>query len=237
MRRILLVRFCCLALGSLGAAPTSLLAWQVVSNCSAADLESTGRRIDRTKLAQLLQQPNGLEKAATLAAHFSVDNEIHGIMQFDVESAVAQSSLIVVGTVTASNPELIEDGNAIFTKYTMHVSALLKGTVPPNGDVAFYGIGGCVAFGNGTTATISTIAWRYIEVGQSYLVFLYRLPGEDTYSITGGIEGLGKLTSQNGGFELAADLDKGPHHVISDRPKGMTIADLASKIKQKEQKQ
>lgn len=221
-----------LIVAGFGLAQASLLAGQASSPCAATSAQSAGQKISPQKLTQLLREPNGWENAARLAGHISVDGELRSINTFDMKSAIARSELVAVGTVTTKKSEIFDDESEIFTNYTMHVNTLLKGTVNASGNVAFSIVGGYVCFANGTSAEITTMAWRYIEVGKPYLAFLYKSsPSEDTFSITGGVEGLGRLTSPAGGFELAADLDKGRPHAISDRPKSMTLSDLANMIK------
>jgi hypothetical protein len=225
-----------LIIGTMALVPKSVLSWTGESTCAdTAKVSSAVRRLSPMNVAQLLQKPNGLETAARLTGHFSANADSLPINQFDLDGLVAKSSLIVAGTVQGKKSVLIDDGDDIFTKYTMLTDTPLKGSAGlGSAEVVFTVKGGCVTFADGTSAEISTHAWRYIEVGKQYLVFLYLYrPSEFGYSITGGIEGLGKIVSADGRFELIADSDRETHHLVSDRAKGMTTADLLSKIKLK----
>ena len=145
-----------------------------------------------------------------------------------MSSLCQKSSIILVGSVSARESKLSDDGDDIYTSNKIRPDYLLKGTDPK--PISFLTIGGYVAFPNGTSAEVRTVEWNYLQAGRQFLVFLEKA-NDGSYLVTGAKEGLFALSGDaNGVPENLASHDISPNHEIVQEVKGFNLPALLSKV-------
>ena len=207
----------------------------IITSCAAGQQGNpneetrTPKRLGPDRIAQLLRQPNGLEKAANLVGTFEINGQLHLWSRYDLKTLTSASVAIVVGRIESASSYLAEDGDDIWTHYSVRPLRILKGNVG-GGDFTLNVSGGRVTFATGNTAQITTIQWENIQVGQRYLFFLRETePKDGTYSPINEIEGLYKLSTPDGKVEPFAAQESNPHPTLVEVA-GLNEAAFLAKI-------
>lgn len=119
-----------------------------------------------------------------------------GSQQTSLANMVANSQTIVIATTERNVGKLSEDGKVIRTFYTARVDEVLKGHVQPGGKISVSLPGGKVGFPGGATAEVQTPWFKKMVNNKRYLLFLTGKPNGNTFTTTGGPQGV---------FEIPAD--------------------------------
>jgi hypothetical protein len=129
-------------------------------------------RISPHEFQRLMHQPNGIEAVAKIVGYYEwrEDDEVWGIPTLD--TLVANSPLIVEGSIAAAQGRLVSRGDDILTDYTVEVSDIARGQRPDSSRVTFTARGGTIQFPNGTNAHIATLESDNLHVGSTYILFL-----------------------------------------------------------------
>lgn len=199
----------------------------VITFCAAKGKRAIPVKLGPDRVAELLRQPNGLEKAANFVGAFEMYDQVRLWGRLDLKTLVSGSSAIVTGKVESASPHLCEDGDDIWTRYTVRPLLTLKGIVG-GGDFTLSLRGGRVTFATVNTAQINTIESEHMQIGQQYVFFLQKAEIKgDTYSSTNGIEALFKLSTADGLVEPLAKHETGPHPVAAEVSGLSAVAFLA----------
>jgi hypothetical protein len=119
-----------------------------------------------------------------------------GSQQTSLANMVANSQTIVIATTERNVGKLSEDGKVIRTFYTARVEEVLKGHVQAGGKISVSLPGGKVGFPGGATAEVQTPWFKKMVNNKRYLLFLSGKPNGNTFTTTGGPQGV---------FEIPAD--------------------------------
>jgi len=119
-----------------------------------------------------------------------------GAQQSSLANMVAASESIAIVTTDSNACKLSEDGKVIRTFYRARVEEVLKGHVKTGGNITVSLPGGKVGFPDGSTAEVQTPWFRKMVNHKRYLLFLTGKPTSDSFTTTGGPQGV---------FEIAAD--------------------------------
>ena len=113
-----------------------------------------------------------------------------------LKDMVTSSKSIVIATVESNVCRMSEDGQTVRTLYTAQVEEVLKGQGQPGQKITVSLPGGMVGFPGGATAEVQTPWFKKMLNNRRYLLFLSGKPNGDTFSPTGGPQGV---------FEIPAD--------------------------------
>lgn len=119
-----------------------------------------------------------------------------GAQQSSLANMVAASESIVIVTTESNVCKLSDDGKVVRTFYQARVEDVLKGHVKTGRDITVSLPGGMVGFPDGSTAEVQTPWFRKMVNNKRYLLFLTGKPTSDSFTTTGGPQGV---------FEIAAD--------------------------------
>lgn len=214
-----LIRLSVIAIGLLGS-------FAVAQGNRPARPEET-KTLSRQKVAELLRQPNGLAMAANLVGKFVISGQGHLWSHTTLPNVVASSNLIVVGKITSRLSRLSEDGDDIYTDYTVEVERVIKGKA--SGSSASFTVhGGLIEFPNGTSAQVTTVEWQQLQMEQRYALLL-RQEQDGRFYPANGLEALFRLSTPNEDVDALAAHD-GKRHVIADEVKGLTASAFVAKL-------
>ena len=119
-----------------------------------------------------------------------------GAQQTSLTKMVQASESIVVVTTVSNVCKLSEDGKVVRTFYRARVEDVLKGHVKSGGEITVSLPGGKVGFPDGSTAEVQTVWFKKMLNNKRYLLFLSGKPTSDSFTTTGGPQGV---------FEIPAD--------------------------------
>jgi hypothetical protein len=171
---------------------------------AALSLAGTAFSFDRaTNMLSL--QPDGYHKAALASggtynagSYFSPPkSRVDGL-----EQLVDASSTIVVASVSDAIPELLDEGRYIRTNYRLQLIKSIKGEMATTDLLEIPG--GTYRFSDGSVVNQVEEAWKALQTGKTYILFLTRWPDRPTVL---------RLTSAAQGI---FELDSDGQHLISD---------------------
>jgi len=137
------------------------------------------------------------EKAKRGGGHLVANLDFNkGAQQSSLANMVAASESIVIVTTDSNVCKLSEDGKVIRTFYRARIEDVLKGHVKTGGNITVSLPGGKVGFPDGTKAEVQTPWFRKMVNHKRYLLFLIGKPTSDSFTTTGGPQGV---------FEIPAD--------------------------------
>jgi hypothetical protein len=165
---------------------------------TALSLATTGFSRDRS-IDILAQQPDGLHKAALASggtyeagAFLSPPKSIAA----DLNQLVAGSSTIVVASVRSAAPQLLDDGRSIRTNYQLNVAEVIKGNIATTDLLEMPG--GSYKFSDGSVVNQIETAWKTLQTGKSYILFLTRWPNRPTvFRLTSAAQGIFEVAFDN----------------------------------------
>lgn len=105
-----------------------------------------------------------------------------------LKNLACKSDVIVVGKVTSKASQFSEDGGFIFTDYEIDVEKFLKNNNTQNIDKSSITItrpGGAVQV-NGHISRAADTAFKPLQLGNRYLLFLHSIPNTGAYQTLGG---------------------------------------------------
>ena len=116
-----------------------------------------------------------------------------------VKGKVCESDAIIMGRVTKKESQLTVRGDFIFTDYTVKWDKVLKDdtntSIKPFENVVVTGAGGAVRI-NGQTITVTQQGKERLHVGDSYLLFLRRVPSTGAYTVLGGSSAISQINGE-----------------------------------------
>lgn len=171
---------------------------------AALNLATTALSRDRD-IDMLALQPDGYHKAALasggtyqVGAYYSPPK----YMLADLKQLADASSTIVIASVSNATPELLDEGRYIQTNYELHITELIKGDMAATDVIEIPG--GSYKFSDGSVANQVETAWKALQTGKTYILFLTRWPDRPTvFRLTSAARGI---------FEVAFD----GQHLLSD---------------------
>jgi hypothetical protein len=92
----------------------------------------------------------------------------------DLKQLTDVSSIIVVASVSDAFPELLDEGRYVLTEYKLQVIEVIKGNMPETDSLDIPG--GSYKFSDGSVVNQVEDAWKAIQVGKTYILFLSRWP-------------------------------------------------------------
>jgi len=119
-----------------------------------------------------------------------------GAQQTSLTKMVQASESIAIVTTVSNVCKLSEDGKVVRTFYRARVEDVLKGHVKSGGEITVSLPGGKVGFPDGSTAEVQTVWFKKMLNNKRYLLFLSGKPTSDSFTTTGGPQGV---------FEIPAD--------------------------------
>jgi hypothetical protein len=169
-------------------------------------LVSAQTRQQRLDASDALARRNGtLHDAAKAVGGRYVTNAVNldGWIEYaDVKAIGRDSSVVVIGTPVDNICKLTADGKDIQTLYQFRVEEGLKGRFKQGDTLTVALPGGRVSFDDGYVAQVNTPHFKRMVNGERYLLFLRGKRNDETFTSTGGSQGI---------FELRADGTVGPH--------------------------
>jgi hypothetical protein len=118
------------------------------------------------------------------------------VKQSSLANMVAASESIAIVTTESNVCRMSDDGKVIRTFYRARVEEVLKGRVKAGRNITISLPGGMVGFPDGSTAEVQTPWFRKMVNNKRYLLFLTGNPKSDSFTTTGGPQGV---------FEIGAD--------------------------------
>lgn len=207
----------------------SVLVLELLSTIGLAFSQSasaSSKTLSRDKIAELLREPDGLAAAANLAGKFVIDGQVRVWSITKLSTLVSSSSLILEAKIAARESRLVSNGDDIDTDYTVTPENIVKGKV--SGGLSFTAHGGLIEFPNGTSAEITTVEWRQLQVGGKYVLFL-RQEEDGRYYPANGIEALFRLSTADGNVDALAAHDE-RHHIVNDEVKALSISAFRTRV-------
>jgi len=176
------------------------LATVVTALSLAATASSRDRNID-----MLARQPDGYHKAALASGGIYEAGAYYSPPKSrvaDLNELIAGSSTIVIASVSDATAKLQDEGRFIRTIYQLNITDVIKGNIAPTDVLEIPG--GSYKFSDGSVANQVETAWKALETGKTYILFLARWPDRPTvFRLTSAAQGI---------FEIASD----GQHLISD---------------------
>jgi hypothetical protein len=168
------------------------LAMVVATLSLAATAFSRDRAID-----MLARQPDGYHKAALASggtyeagAYYSPPKSAVR----DLNQLVAGSSTIVVASVSDATAELQDEGRFIMTIYHLNITDVIKGNMATTDLLEIPG--GSYRFSDGSVVNQVETAWKALQTGRTYILFLVRWPDRPTVlRLTSAAQGIFEMTS------------------------------------------
>ena len=130
-----------------------------------------------------------------------------GAQKTSLADMVAASESIAIVTTEKNVGRMSEDGKTVRTFYRARVEEVIKGHVKAGGNISISLPGGKVGFPGGSTAEVLTPWFKKMVNHKRYLVFLSGKPTSDSFTTTGGPQGV---------FEIAADGNVQSHSGLAN---------------------
>jgi hypothetical protein len=130
-----------------------------------------------------------------------------GAQKSSLAQMVAESESIVIVTTERNVGRMSEDGKTVRTFYRARVEEVLKGHVKSGDNINVSLPGGKVGFPDGSTAEVQTLWFKKMLNNKRYLLFLSGKPNSDSFTTTGGPQGV---------FEMGADGGVLSHSGLTD---------------------
>lgn len=193
--------------------------------------DASSPRLTETTVRKLLREPNGLEACARLASEFIMRDDLSLIAREDLHTLARDSSLIVLGQIKGVSSFLADDGDDIFTHFTISSESVFKGQV--EGAFTLLTRGGKVGFPDGSSAQILTIETDSIKVNGQYLFFLVPVnAARKEFRSTNGVEGIILLSmAENSVRSLAGNTADANLHPIIGELRGLSVSSLLGKVR------
>ncbi len=118
-----------------------------------------------------------------------------GAQQSSLANMVAASESIAIVTTEKNVGRMSEDGKVVRTFYRARVEDVLKGHVKTGGNINVSLPGGKVGFPGGGTAEVLTPWFKKMVNNKRYLLFLSGKPASDSFTTTGGPQGVFEITA------------------------------------------
>ena len=163
---------------------------------AALSLATTAFSRDRD-IDMLALQPDGYHKAALASGGtYQVGGRSPPkYIMADLKQLADASSTIVIASVSNATPELLDEGRYIRTNYELHITGLIKGDMAATDVIEIPG--GSYKFSDGSVANQVETAWKALQTGKTYILFLTRWPDRPTvFRLTSAAQGI---------FEVAFD--------------------------------
>ena len=151
-----------------------------------------------------------------------------GAQQPSLAKMVATSESIVVATTDSNKSRLSEDGKVIRTFYRVRVEEVLKGHLQPGGNITVSLPGGKAGFPDGSTAEVQTLWFKKMVNHKRYLLFLRGRPNADTFTTTGGPQGVFEVPADGSGLVSHSGLSND----VMRQYAGRSIQSFVKDIKQ-----
>ena len=185
-----------------------------------AKREARSKRYDKYSGQQIQEAP--LTSGRIFSSHWA--NDLSAI-------PVAESDVVLVGTVNNAEAYLSNDRTAIYSEFDTQIDEVLKnGTLSlPIGTIAtIERFGGAVRFRSGSVLTYETAGQGMPLIGRKYLFFLKRISGDTQFRIVTGYEICGSTVSPLDG----SAVEEGTRQYVFDQYKGYEVFAFLQKVRE-----
>ncbi|HEU4711131.1 MAG TPA: hypothetical protein VFS76_06170 [Pyrinomonadaceae bacterium] len=125
-----------------------------------------------------------------------------------LKDMVSSSTLIVIASTESNVCRMSEDGKTVRTFYKSQVEEVLKGQRQAGQKITVSLPGGMVGFPGGVTAEVQTPWFKKMLNNRRYLLFLNGKVNGDTFSPTGGPQGVFEIPADGTGVLSHSGLTK-----------------------------
>jgi hypothetical protein len=179
------------------------------------------------------KDPRTLEQKAKLGHGKLVANLDFnkGAQQPSLAKMVAASESIAIVTTDSNVCRMSEDGKVVRTFYQARVEDVLKGHVKTGGNITISLPGGKVGFPDHSTAEVQTPWFRKMLNHKRYLVFLSGKPTSDSFTTTGGPQGVFEIPADGSGLVSHSGLSNDVMRQYAGKSASTLVSEIKDAIK------